>query len=86
MPMLELKPTSKPIGEYYASLAEFNRLGVSHEMAVRSAFQRLLEFSCKKVGWTFIGEFKYKRPKRKHWYNKARLRYRHCRDTQIIRK
>jgi hypothetical protein len=38
--MLKLKPSSKPIGEYYATLAEFNRLGVSHEMAVRSAFQR----------------------------------------------
>ncbi|MBF0635532.1 MAG: N-6 DNA methylase, partial [Nitrospinae bacterium] len=64
MPMLELKPSSKQIGEYYATLAEFNRLGVSHEMAVRSAFQRLLEFGCKKAGWTFIPEFKYKRPKR----------------------
>ena len=62
--MLELKPSSKPIGEYYATLAEFNRHGVSHEMAVRSAFQRLLEFGCKKAGWTFIPEFKYKRPKR----------------------
>ena len=62
--MLGLKPKSKPITEYYATLAAYDRHGVHHEMAVRTAFQNLLEHSCKKVKWTLIPEYKYKRPKR----------------------
>lgn len=43
MRTLPLKPNHKRIAAYHASLAEFEKLGVKHETAVRSAFQALLE-------------------------------------------
>lgn len=58
---LDLKPSSKPVKDYYVGLAEFEKLGVTHETAVRSAFQRLMEHCCRRVGWTFVGEYPYKR-------------------------
>ena len=45
MPTLKLKPTHKPVKDYYAPPDQFNRLGVTHETAVRSAFQSLLDSS-----------------------------------------
>jgi predicted helicase len=65
MPNLDLKTTNKAVKDYYAGLEEFDRHGVKHEMAVRSAFQRLLEHCSRKVGWTFIGEYKFPRKGRK---------------------
>jgi predicted helicase len=65
MPNLDLKTTNKAIKDYYLGLEEFDRHGVKHEMAVRSAFQRLLEHCSRKVGWTFIGEYKFSRKGRK---------------------
>lgn len=59
MPTIDLKPSHKAVKDYYAGLEEFHRLGVTHEMAVRAAFQRLLEQCCKKAKWTFVGEYKY---------------------------
>lgn len=43
MATLTLKPTHKPVQAFYASLAKFEKLGVKHEGAVRSAFQELLD-------------------------------------------
>ena len=43
MQRLELKPTHKPIQNYYSALRQFDDLGVTHETAVRSAFQGLLD-------------------------------------------
>ncbi len=54
---LELKTTHKPVRDYYKHLDEFQRLGVKHEGAVRSAFQRLLEHCCRQVKLTFVGEY-----------------------------
>jgi predicted helicase len=65
MPNLDLKTTNKAIKDYYTGLAEFDKHGVTHEMAVRSAFQRLLEQCSKRVGWTFVGEYKFKRKDRR---------------------
>lgn len=65
MPQLELKPNHKAVKDYYLGLEEFNKLGVTHETAVRSAFQRLLEHCCRSVGWTFVGEYKYIRKGRR---------------------
>ena len=45
MRTLALKPTHKRIAAYHASLADFAKLGVKHETAVRAAFQALLEES-----------------------------------------
>ena len=56
MPTLNLKPTHKPVKAYYESLRQFDRLGVTHETAVRSAFQSLLESCGKQFGWTLVPE------------------------------
>ena len=56
MPTLNLKTTHKPVKEYYESLDQFDRLGVTHEMAVRSAFQSLLESCGKQFNWKLVPE------------------------------
>ena len=56
MPTLNLKPTHKPVRAYYESLDQFDRLGVTHETAVRSAFQSLLESCGKQFDWTLVPE------------------------------
>ena len=56
MPTLNLKPTHKPVKAYYESLDQFERLGVTHETAVRSAFQSLLESCGKQFKWTLVPE------------------------------
>ena len=43
MEKLNLKPTPKAVQNYYEALRQFKTIGVSHEGAVRSAFQTLLE-------------------------------------------
>ena len=43
MRTLPLKPNHKRVAAYHDSLAEFEKLGVKHETAVRAAFQALLE-------------------------------------------
>ena len=56
MPSLTLKPTHKPIKAYYAALKRFYRLGVTHETAVRSAFQSLLEQCGRQFNLTLVPE------------------------------
>ncbi len=56
MPTLNLKPTHKPVKAYYESLDQFDRLGITHETAVRSAFQSLLESCGKQFNWTLVPE------------------------------
>ena len=56
MPSLTLKPTHKPIKAYYAALKQFDRLGVTHETAVRSAFQSLLERCGRQFNLTLVPE------------------------------
>ena len=56
MATLNLKPTHKPIKDYYAALDQFNRLGVTHETAVRSAFQSLLQHCARQFNWTLVPE------------------------------
>ncbi len=56
MPTLNLKPTHKPVRAYYESLGRFGRIGVTHETAVRSAFQSLLESCARQVDWTLVPE------------------------------
>ncbi len=53
---LTLKPTHKPIKAYYAALKQFDRLGVTHETAVRSAFQSLLEYCARQFNLTLVPE------------------------------
>ena len=56
MPTLNLKPTHKSVKDYYAALDQFDRLGVTHETAVRSAFQSLLQHCARQARWTLVPE------------------------------
>ena len=56
MPILTLKPTHKAITAYYDALDRYQHHGVTHETAVRAAFQALLEACAKQRNWTLICE------------------------------
>jgi predicted helicase len=61
MEKLNLKPTHKPVQNYYEALRQFKTIGVSHEGAVRSAFQTLLEHCGRQFGWKLVAEWQIKR-------------------------
>jgi predicted helicase len=67
--MLNLKPTHKPIKEYYKALERYDYHNISHETAIKNAFQDLLTYCCKQMNLDFIEEFPYIRLKR----HKARI-------------
>ena len=46
----------KDIKDYYAALDAYAEQGVTHEGAVRSAFQNLLAETGRRAGWTLIPE------------------------------
>ena len=54
--MLNIKPTHKPIQNYYAELRQYANLGAQHEGAVRVAFQNLLQHYATLRGLTLICE------------------------------
>jgi len=60
MQFLNLKPTYKPIQQYYKTLKEFEKLGVSHELAVKDAFADLLKYCCGQLNWNFVPELSIK--------------------------
>ena len=51
-----LSPTSRPVKEYYDSLRRFEAIDVSHEGAVRDAFQTLLKVCGRRLNWTLVAE------------------------------
>ena len=57
MPTLNLKPTHKSVKAYYAALDQFAKLDVTHETAVRAAFQGLLAHCARQCRWTLVPEF-----------------------------
>ena len=57
MTTLNLKPTHKPIKDYYNALDQFDQLGFTHETAVRSAFQSLLQHCGREFNWTLVPEY-----------------------------
>ena len=57
MPTLALNPTHKSVREYYTALNRYAQLGVTHETAVRSAFQFLLESCGRQFDWTLVPEY-----------------------------
>jgi predicted helicase len=61
MPSLNLKPSHKAVIAYYESLAQFEHLGITHESAVRSAFQVLLEHCARQMDWKLVPEYAIKR-------------------------
>ncbi len=56
MASLNLKSTHKIIKDYYTELDQFDRLGATHEGAVRSAFQSLLQKCAGQFDWTLVPE------------------------------
>ena len=56
MTSLNLRPTHKIVRDYYSELDRFDRLGVVHEGAVRSAFQSLLQGCARQLDWTLVPE------------------------------
>lgn len=64
MPSLSLKPSHKPIKNYYEVLEQYSKLGAVHEGAVRSAFQSLLDSCAKQFQWTLVAEYAIKRSKK----------------------
>jgi len=55
MPSLVLKPTHKPVKNYYAALQQLAAQGATHEGAVKTAFQGLLEACASQRQWTLLG-------------------------------
>ena len=56
MTSLNLKSTHKIIRDYYNALDQFDRVGATHEGAVRSAFQSLLQGCARQFDWTLVPE------------------------------
>ena len=56
MPILNIKPTHKPIKNYYTELAEYAKVGAEHEGAVRTAFQNLLQHYCRQANLILVCE------------------------------
>ena len=56
MASLNLRPTHKIVREYYSELDQLDRLGATHEGAVRSAFQSLLQGCARQFDWTLVPE------------------------------
>jgi predicted helicase len=61
MPTLALKPNHKVVVAYYDSLSKFDQLGIKHETAVRSAFERLLETAARQFDWKLVPGYPIKR-------------------------
>ena len=57
MPTLNLKPSHKSVKAYYSALDQFAKLDVTHETAVRAAFQGLLENCARQCKCTLIPEY-----------------------------
>ncbi len=58
---LKLKPTHKPVKDYFLALETFQKLGFEHEGAVKNAFATLLRAAGKQFDLTLIEEYKYQK-------------------------
>ena len=56
MPTLNIKPTHKPIKNYYTELKTYAKIGAEHEGAVRTAFQNLLQHYCRQLNLILVCE------------------------------
>ena len=56
MPTLNIKPTHKPIKNYYTELEAYTKIGAKHEGAVRTAFQTLLQHYCRQADLLLVCE------------------------------
>ena len=53
---LNIKPTHKPVKQFYAELKEYAAIGAGHEGAVRAAFQNLFQHYCRQVDLLLVCE------------------------------
>ncbi len=56
MPHLNIRPTHKPIKQYYTELQEYDSIGAEHEGAVRTAFQNLLQYYARQANLILVCE------------------------------
>ena len=56
MPDFNIKPTHKPIKNYYAELEKYAQHGIENEGTVRTAFQNLLQHYCHRSDLTLLCE------------------------------
>ncbi len=63
--MLTIKPTHKPIKQYYAELKEYERLGEQNEGTVRAAFQSLLQHYSRQADLTLLCEKSHYTPEKR---------------------
>jgi predicted helicase len=52
-----IKPSQKPVKDYYATLADLKAKGVTNELGLRTAMQSLMESVAKKRGWALVAEY-----------------------------
>ena len=57
MPKLNLKPTHKPVRDYYATLQQYEQHDVTHEGAVSAPFETLLNTCARQVNATIIPQY-----------------------------
>ena len=57
MPKLNLKPTHKPIRDYYATLQQYDQHNATHEGAVSNPFAFLLDTCAKQIDATLIPQY-----------------------------
>ena len=60
-----IKPTHKPIKNYYAELEEYDSVGAEHEGAVRTAFQNLLQHYCRQADLILVCEKTHYTPEKR---------------------
>ena len=63
MPKLNLKPTHKPIRDYYATLQQYDRHNATHEGAVSNPFAFLLDTCAKQLNAALIPQYGMHTPK-----------------------
>ena len=57
MDKLNLKPSHKPIKDYYKALEQYDQYDLTHEGAVSNTFAILLDVCAKKVKATFVPQY-----------------------------
>ena len=65
MPDINIKPTHKPIKNYYTELERYAQLGEENEGTVRAAFQNLLQHYCHRSNLTLLCEKTHYTPEKR---------------------
>ena len=65
MPTLNIKPSHKPIKNYYVELEKYAQLGEQNEGTVRAAFQSLLQHYCRQSDLTLLCEKTHYTPEKR---------------------